>query len=386
MDELRITVAGVGGGGSRIVDRLADEAVRTVRTVAINTDARALASSRAESTIQIGKGRTEGLGTGGDAAMGRKAAEDDLDLVRGILADTSLLFVVVGLGGGTGSGATPLLLQEAREAGLLTLCFATLPFRFEGPQRRAQADRSAAQLRELCNGLIVVPNDRLFETVGDLGVPETFARADAILGGGVAGVCRLMTTPGHLNLDLADLRHVIQNGLGQCTLAHAEGFGEDKANQALSALLGGPLLDHGEVLARTGSVITSIAGDADLRMKDVSTILESVASRVPSHCYVGAGTVIEDSWHDRVAITVIAAESAPAHVPAKPQTEETAATEEAAKITSRGRKRSGAATAQARLRLDAPVRGRFKDVEPTMLEGEDLDIPTYQRRGLALER
>jgi cell division protein FtsZ len=381
MDEFRITVAGVGGGGCRVVDRLADETWHGVRTVAINTDARSLATCRAEAKIQIGKGRTEGLGAGGDAALGLKAAEDDLDILRSGLTESGVIFVVAGLGGGTGSGAAPLILQEARDAGMLGICMATLPFRFEGPQRRAQADRTLARLREICNALIVVPNDRLFEAVGDLSVKETFARADAILGGCLAGLCRLMSTPGHLNLDLADFRRVIQNGLGQCTMGYGEGSGPDKAAQALEALLKGPLLEQGEILARTGAVLVSIVGDADLRMKDVETIMDSLSARVPGHCYVGSGVVIEKSWSDRIAVTVVAAESTVAQSPG-PEGEEA---EEIKTISSRGKKRSAAA-AQARLRLDSPARGRFKDVEPTMLDGEALDVPTYRRRNITIER
>jgi cell division protein FtsZ len=385
MDAMKITIAGLGGCGCQLVDCLADEIWPGVETVLINTDARSLAACRAESKLQIGKGRTEGLGTGGDATLGLKAAEDDMELVRAILADTQVLFMVVGLGGGTGSGAAPRILEEARECGVMTICLATLPFRFEGPQRRAQADRTLSRMRELCNAMIVVPNDEILETAGDVEVKAVFATADRIMRGAVAGLCRLMTRPGPLNLDLADLRRVIQGGIGQCTLGYGEGRGPDKAAAALVELLGGGMMEKGQVLERSGAVLVSIVGDADLRMKDVQSILDGISTRVAGRCYVISGTILEESWSDCVAVTLVAAEGIGAKVAAEPKSAEVAETEEIKAISSRGKKRAAAAS-QSRLRLDSPSRGRFKDVEPTMLDGEDMDVPTYKRRNITIER
>ena len=383
MEAMGITVVGVGGGGCRIIGRLMDPLLAGVQTVAVNTDARALAECRAMAKIQIGKGRTEGLGAGGDPVLGRTAAEDDIEDIKLIFTDTQLLILVVGLGGGTGSGVAPLILRDAREASIPTLCFATLPFKFEGDQRRSLADKTVAVLQDLCSALIVVPNDRLFETVGDQGLAQTFDRTDEILGRGVAGLCRMLNSPGRLNLDLADLRRVIRTGLGRCTLGIGEGSGTDKAAQAVREILDGPLLDKGEVLARAGSVLVSIVADPDLRMKDLEKIMESIKSRVPSHADVLTGAILDDLWRDRLTITVIAAEAVPVANPAAAQLPDGSDRDD--KITSRGR-RKGAALQQARLRLDSPARGRFNNVEPTMLEGQDMDVPTYRRKGMMIEK
>jgi cell division protein FtsZ len=384
MEPMGITVAGVGGGGGRIVSRLMDPMLPGVQTVVVNTDARALAECRAMAKIQIGKGRTEGLGAGGDPVLGRTAAEDDIEDLKLIFADTQLLIVVVGLGGGTGSGVAPLILRGAREAGVSTICFATMPFRFEGDQRRSLADKTVAALQDVCSALIVVPNDRLFETVGDQGVATTFDRTDEILGRGVTGLCRMLSSPGRLDLDLADLRRVIQVGLGRCTMGIGEGTGPDKAKQAVSALLEGPLLEKGEVLSRAGSVLVSVVGDPDLKMKDLETILDAIKSRLPSHGEVLAGAILDDACRDRVTVTLIAAEAV-AVANADAPLERGLDADDSRRITSRGRRKS-AASQQARLRLDSPERGRFNNVEATNIGGEDLDVPTYRRRGMTIEK
>lgn len=385
MEPMGITVVSVGGGGGRIISRLMDPLLPGVQTVAVNTDARALAECRAMVKIQIGKGRTEGLGAGGDAVLGRTAAEDDITELKTIYADTQLLILVVGLGGGTGSGVAPLLLREAREGGIPAICFATLPFRFEGDQRRSLADKTVAALQDNCSALVLVHNDRLFETVGDQGVAQTFDKTDEILGRGVSGLCRMLNSPGRLNLDLADLRRVIRTGLGRCTLGIGEGTGPSKAKQAVREILEGPLLEKGEILARAGSVLVSVVADPELRMKELETILESIKARVPSHGEVLTGAILDDLWKDRVTVTVIAAESVPVANATAAQLAASQDGEDTRQISSRGR-RKGAATQQARLRLDSPSRGRFSNVEPTTIDGEDMDVPTFRRKGMTIEK
>ena len=385
MQGIRIVVVGVGGGGCKVVDRVSEFAGEGVAIAAVNTDARGLADCRAPTKLQIGRGRTEGLGTGGEVALGRLAAEDDREAIRAALAGANLVWVVVCLGGGTGTGATPVVLDAARAAGAMTLCLATLPFQFEGPQRRSQADRTVLALREACNALIVVPNDRLFESVGETGLAETFARADDVLSTGIAGLCRLLIQAGHINLDFADFQKAVQNGKGICTLSFGEGRGENRADQALAALLQGPLTEKGEVLANAGSLLVSIVGGPDLTVKQIRQIMNAIEAKAPKPCYVTMGTVVDDGWQGKLTVTVVASEASvppPETDPARDGAAEDAMGKDP--IPSRGRRKSGAA-AQTKLKLDTG-RGRFKDVEPTMQDGEDLDIPTFIRRRIPVER
>jgi len=381
-----ITVVGVGGAGGRIADVVADAVGAAAVVVAVNTDARALEESRAATRVQIGAARTGGLGAGGDASAGRLAAEDDVEMVRGLFSGSGFAIVVAGLGGGTGSGAAPVVLREARNAGALTLCIATLPCDFEGPDKASTARKALDAFLNASDAVITVPNDRLFESVGSADLAGTFREADRTLGICVGSLIKMIHQPGQLNLDFADVQHIVRSSGGTCTIGFGEGSGKNRAESAVAALLESPLLEKGRVVDKAESLLVSIIGGADMTVKDVGKIMSSVSARVREGCRVSMGTVVDESWQDRVTITVLASDRRVEERPAKVAEEPVEYEKQAAKPARRRRKKSQAAQAQTVLRLDTYGKGRFKDVEPTILDGQDLDIPTFVRQGIAVER
>jgi cell division protein FtsZ len=386
MRQTRISIVGAGGAGCKVIDRLAAAPDEGTTLIAVNTDARSLEGSRAMVKLQIGSARTQGLGCGGDPATGRLAAEEDIEMIRSLFPNVDLVLLVVGLGGGTGTGASPILLNAARDAGAMTLCFATLPFRFEGGRRRAEADQAVSELRTLADALILVPNDRLSESVGEAQVAKAFDKADEVLCAGISSVCKLLTAPGYISLDFADLKQVATGSGGVCTFGYGMGSGKNKAETAVAALLENPLLERGSVLASSGALLVSIVGSSDLTLKDVTVIMNRITAKAGRDDHVLMGTVLDETWQDRVGVTVVAAETPagrPAAAPDEP-TPEPAPSEPAA---AGGRKKRKQAPLQTRMRLfDSAGKGKFKDVEPTILDGQDLDTPTFMRRGIAIEK
>jgi len=381
-----ITVVGVGGAGGRIADVVAEAVGDAAVVVAVNTDARALEESRAATRVQIGAGRTGGLGAGGDASVGRMAAEDDVQMIRGLFTGSGFVLVVVGLGGGTGSGAAPVIVREARNAGALTLCIAALPCGFEGPERALTAQRALKNFLEASDAVIAVPNDRLFESVGSADLAGTFGKADRTLGICAGSLIKMIDQPGQINLDFADVQHIVRDSGGTCTIGFGEGTGRKRGDAAVASLLGSPLLEKGRVIEKAESLLVSIVGGPDLTVKDVGKIMSAVSSRVREGCRVSMGTVVDEAWQGRVTITVLATDRREAARPARVAEQPVEYKEETAKPSRRRRKKPVAAQAQTVLRLETYGKGRFKGVEPTILDGEDLDIPTFVRRGIAVER
>ena len=378
---ISISLVGVGDAGSKVLNLAVDRFGGGVSTVAVNTDAAALSGSCAAVNLQIGANRTGGLGAGGDTGVGRLSAEDDLDVIRTLFVDVGLAVVVVGMGGGTGTGATSTILRAARESGALTLCLATLPFSFEGTQRRHLAEDSFPDIRRHADTVVVISNDRLFETVDEARVTDAFEKADRVMGDVIEALVSLIMKPGYIKLDFADLRRMVESNGGVCTLGYGNGTGRNKGRKAVAALLEGPLLEKGRLAAEAGSLMISIVGGPDLTLREVGDIMGTVASKCSEDCHVVMGTVIDDGWKGRVTVTAFVSEIwkpapvvEPSHAKAKAK----------AKTTKRGEKKTR--SRQAMLRLEPFGRGRFKDVEPTILDGEDLDTPTFVRRGMKIEK
>jgi cell division protein FtsZ len=387
MHEIRTSIVGVGGAGCKVIDRVAGLLREEGTTVAVNTDARSLEACRATSKLQIGTVHTRGFGAGGDVELGRMVAEDDLDMIRGLFFNVDLVFVVAGLGGGTGTGAAPVILQAARDAGALTLCFATLPFAFEGHTRRTEADRAVSVLRRQSDALVLVPNDRLSGAVGETQLAKAFEVADDVLGAGIVSLWRLVSRPGYIRVDFADLQKAVRSSGGACSLGYGEGRGENRARAAAAALLDSPLLDHGRLMAESEAMIVCVAGGPDLTIKDVELITEAITARARKDSHILVGTTIDDEWTDRVCVTVLASEqwtSGPT-APASPRTTSFRDQLEPSGEDG-GRRKKRPIERQIRLRFDAYGKGRFKDAEPTILDGEDMDIPTFVRRGITIEK
>jgi len=379
-----ICIVGIGNGGCKVVDRLAG-AIGGPSLVAINTDARALSASRATTKIQIGANRTDGLGTGGDVDIGKRSAEDEGSVIKNLFSDVNLAMIVACLGGGTGSGSAPVVVKAAREAGATTLCLAMLPFKFEGNDQREQADHALAQLRGLAHVLIVVPNDRLSELVGDRSVAETFDGVNEVLASAVGGIFKLITQPGYLALDLANLEKALQETGGVGTLAYGEGTGPERVRKTVESLLVGPLVEGGRVIADARSLLVSIMGGPDLGLKDVGDVMKAVEAKARQDCHIVMGTAIDDALRDKLSVIIVASEEKPeaSEEPEPPQIPEAT---HAVEKTGRGKKKGQTRPEQGQLGLGPADKGRFKGVDPTILDGEDLDIPTYLRRRLNVER
>lgn len=303
-DYARIKVVGVGGGGSNAVNRMIRAGLKGVEFIAVNTDAQALSMSEAPVRVQIGSQLTRGLGAGANPEIGERAAEESREQLTDALKEADMVFVTAGMGGGTGTGASPLIAQLARETGALTVAVVTKPFPFEGRRRMAQAERGIASLRECVDALIVIPNERLLQVVERrTSMIEAFRIADDILRQGVQGISDLISVPGLINLDFADVR-TIMSDTGTALMGIGVGRGENRAALAAKEAISSPLLETSIEGAR--GVLLNITGDANLGLYEVNEAAEIVAQAADPEANIIFGAVIDDSLQDEVRVTVIA--------------------------------------------------------------------------------
>ncbi|HEX3806278.1 MAG TPA: cell division protein FtsZ [Gaiellaceae bacterium] len=299
-----IRVVGVGGAGLNAVDRMIDAGITQVDFIAVNTDIQQLQMSDAATKIHIGSELTEGLGSGADPEIGRRAAEDGYDAVKRALRGSDMVFVTAGEGGGTGSGAAPVVARIAREIGALTVGIVTMPFKFEGTRRRKQADEGLQALREACDTLIVVPNDRLLEVLDkSTSMLDAFRIADDVLRHGVQGICDLITNPGLINLDFADVRTIMADS-GSALMGIGYATGENRAKEAAHRALRSPLIETEIVGAR--GILLSIAGGDDLTLYEVNEAAEAVRESATDDTNIIFGATIDDRLEGQIWITVVA--------------------------------------------------------------------------------
>ncbi|WP_336161121.1 cell division protein FtsZ [Amycolatopsis sp. VC5-11] len=300
-----IKVVGIGGGGVNAVNRMIEVGLKGVEFIAVNTDAQALLMSDADVKLDIGRELTRGLGAGAAPEVGQKAAEDHREEIEEVIKGADMVFVTAGEGGGTGTGGAPVVAQIARKLGALTIGVVTRPFTFEGKRRGKQAEDGIQQLRNECDTLIVIPNDRLLQ-LGDIGVSlmDAFRSADEVLLSGVQGITDLITTPGLINLDFADVKSVM-SGAGSALMGIGSARGEGRAIQAAEKAINSPLLEasmdgaHGALL--------SIAGGSDLGLFEINEAASLVQESAHPDANIIFGTIIDDSLGDEVRVTVIAA-------------------------------------------------------------------------------
>jgi cell division protein FtsZ len=299
-----IKVVGVGGGGNNAVDRMIRSGLRGVEFVSINTDLQALARSEASVKIQIGGGLTRGLGAGANPEIGFKAAEESREHIATALKGADMVFVTAGMGGGTGTGASPVIAQIGKEAGALTVGVVTKPFTFEGGRRSQQAEKGIANLRQQVDTLITIPNDRLLQVV-DKRTPfvEAFRMADDVLRQGVQGISDLIAVPGLINLDFADVK-TIMSETGSALMGIGVGKGEARAAEAARAAINSPLLETSIEGAR--GVLLNITGDPNLGLFEVNEAAEIVTQAADPDANIIFGAVIDEALQDEVRITVIA--------------------------------------------------------------------------------
>lgn len=300
----KIKVIGVGGGGGNSISSMIQEGgIIGVEFIAVNTDAQALLHSKATVKIQIGENLTKGLGSGGDPEVGRQAAEESKEKIKEELAGADMVFITCGEGGGTGTGASPLIAEVAREVGALTVAVVTKPFEFEGKKRKYNAEEGSDRLKEKVDTLIIVPNQRVLQIIEKkTPILEAFKKIDSVLHQGVRGIAELITTPGLINVDFADVKSIMTNS-GTALMGMGIGSGEKRAIAAIKQAISSPLLDVSIEGAR--GVLLNIVGGTDLTMSEVEEAASIIAKTVDPDADIIFGAVIDDKMMDQLKITII---------------------------------------------------------------------------------
>ncbi len=301
----KIKVLGLGGGGSNSINSMiALQQIGGVEFIAINTDAQALMNNQSPTKVQIGEMLTKGLGSGGDPEIGRQAAEESTQKLEDVLADADMVFLTAGMGGGTGTGAIPIVAQVAKSMGALTVAVVTKPFSFEGTRRMVVAEEGVEKLKDKVDALIVIPNQRLLETVDkNISLQEAFRLADSVLGQGVQGISDLITVPGLINVDFADVK-VIMSNAGSALMGIGVAGGENRAAAAARMAIASPLLEVSIEGAK--GVLFNIVGGADLSMTEVNEAAQIIAQAADPDANIIFGATIKEDQLDQIKISVIA--------------------------------------------------------------------------------
>jgi len=456
-----IKIVSVGGAGLNALDRIVLDGLERADVVAINTDVHSLASSVATRKVQLGRSVSRGLGAGGDPDVGYQAALESVDEIREALTDSHVIFICAGLGGGTGSGATPYVAQAAREGGALVIAFVTLPFGFEGKRRNTQAREALARLSEFAHAVVCFENDRMGDlTPPKAGIHQAFAMADLTISQSVRSIVNLIQRPGLIRIGFDDLLSALRTRNSRCLFAYGESDSDNRAHDALTHALKNPLMDRGRMLADATHVLVQVAGGPGMTLSEVEILMQELGRHVSEQTQILFGAVVDTRLGDRLSVTIIsslAAEeevllqtpptpsSASAVAPVREryqaatpephvQTEEatvevqhfgetvpleepvTAMTEPVATpistelpvIPTRNAEpepaismpeekpvpwkeekapveKSATPAKQEVLQFEPVTRGRFEKSEPTIIEGEDLDVPTYLRKNIKMK-
>ena len=482
-----IKVIAVGSAGSNALDRVVLDGMDKSDLIAANTDVQSLASSVAAAKVQLGRSLTRGLGTGGDPELGFDAAQESADEIRQALAEARLIFICTGLGGGTGSGASPVVAHIAREMGALVIGFATIPFTFEGKRRTAQARDALARLHETTDAVVCFENDRMADMVAPkAGIHQAFAVADMTISQSLRSIVNLIQRPGIMRIGFDDLLAALRGGGGRCLFGYGESDSDNRAHQALAQALKNPLMDRGRMLADASRVLVQVTGGPGMTLSEVEILMRELNKHISEHTQLLFGTAVDGRMGDRLSVTLISSlpadgvEVAPrkskAHaapppplppepvvepaaepqivqfvqpeatvepvmeaeavieselavfqrdegLPREPSVEEVLPPREAAaeshfaeaeiepeiarapqpttpriippkkkpliapKVEAENLKREKAAAAakQEVLQFEPLTRGRFEKSEPTIVEGQDLDVPTFLRKNVRVK-
>ena len=301
----KLKVIGIGGAGGNATNRMIQAGMQGVDFIAINTDAQDLENNAAENKIQIGKNLTKGLGAGAQAEVGREAVETDQEAIEGILEDADMAFVTAGMGGGTGTGAAPMIAKLSREMGILTVGIVTLPFNFEGPKRMNRALEGIAELRKACDTVIAIPNQKLMSIVDtDTTVVEAFKLADSVLHQAAKGISDLINVHGLINLDFADVQTIMKK-MGEAIMGTGVAQGEERAVLAAQQAISSPLLDDASISGAQG-VLVNITGSTDLTLVEVDAATNIIFEEAGKDANIIFGAVIDPSLGDEIRVTVIA--------------------------------------------------------------------------------
>ncbi|MEZ0395785.1 MAG: cell division protein FtsZ [Anaerolineales bacterium] len=370
----RIKVVGVGGGGCNAVNRMIEEGIQGVEFVAVNTDAQALLLSKAPTRVRIGEKLTRGLGAGGNPEIGQKSAEESAEDLYAVLKGSDMVFVTAGLGGGTGTGAAPIVAQIARECGALTIGVVTRPFTFEGNKRMQSCESGMARLKEHADTLIVIPNDRLLQIVDKrASLQDAFKVADEVLRQGIAGISELITVPGLINLDFADVKTIMGEG-GAALMAVGRASGEDRARLAAEQAISSQLLDITIDGAR--GVLFNVTGGPSLTLFEVNQAAAIIRETAHPDVNMIFGAVIDPEMGDEIRVTVIATGFERSGLPRRVVQRPTSVRQMVGAIEPRPAIRRPEEMASVEARPEAPQNGEF---QPQAFDTENLDIPTFLR-------
>jgi len=382
-------IFGVGNAGVGLLAAINGEDFAGAAFAAVNTDAASLAASSAALKIQLENRLLRGMGTGGDPERGRAMAEEQFATLKSACEGAEVIFIVAGLGGGAGSGISPVLARAAKEAGALVLGFVTLPFACEGNRRQQQAQSGLDQLKSVADGVICLPCEKTFNLIDEnTSVLDTFRLTDGLLVESLRGVWRLLTRPGLIRIHFDDLCALVRDRHSESVFASVEATGPGRAREVIEKLIAHPLLDEGRALAESGAMLVSLMGGKDLTMAEVNRVMEQIGR----HCeraQIIMGAAVDEALADKLCVTVIAARPEASCASLKPQTETRTAGGPASSRdfvvahTARARK-PGNKPVQTQLPLTIVSKGRFDKSEPTKHNGEDLDVPTFLRRGVPL--
>ncbi|MFI5230872.1 MAG: cell division protein FtsZ [Gemmatimonadales bacterium] len=381
----RMRVVGVGGGGGNAVNRMIEESLSGVEFISVNTDAQALLNSKSDIKIQIGKKLTRGLGAGARPEIGRQAIEENREEVLRVLANCDLVFVTCGMGGGTGTGAAPVVCELAREAGALTVGIVTKPFLFEGRKRMRQADEGIAEMAKYVDTMIIVPNERLLAVVGK-GIPfqDALKKADEVLLHATSGISTIISGIGMINVDFADVRTVMKDG-GAALMGTGIGRGDNRAMEAAQQAISSPLLDNVSISGATG-VLLNVTGGQDLSIGEVTAIADIIHDAAGDDAEIIFGAVQEPSMQGEIRVTVVATGFGKAHAQAAPSYSRASTGTPVIPIDGgrprpvigsayQGQPASGGGAAPARRAAPQPAPERRP--QPDL---DDLEIPTFIRR------
>ncbi|WP_435955232.1 cell division protein FtsZ [Dryocola sp. BD626] len=300
-----IKVIGVGGGGGNAVEHMVRERIEGVEFFAVNTDAQALRKTAVGQTIQIGNGITKGLGAGANPEVGRSAADEDRDALRAALEGADMVFIAAGMGGGTGTGAAPVVAEVAKDLGILTVAVVTKPFNFEGKKRMAFAEQGIAELSKHVDSLITIPNDKLLKVLGrGISLLDAFGAANDVLKGAVQGIAELITRPGLMNVDFADVRTVMSE-MGYAMMGSGVASGEDRAEEAAEMAISSPLLEDIDLSGARG-VLVNITAGFDLRLDEFETVGNTIRAFASDNATVVIGTSLDPEMNDELRVTVVA--------------------------------------------------------------------------------
>jgi cell division protein FtsZ len=458
-DIVPIKVVGVGGAGTNALDRIVLDGIDKADLIAINTDVQSLASSVAATKVQLGRGVTRGLGAGGDPDLGYQAAVESADEIRQALTDARMIFICAGLGGGTGSGATPVVAQLAREAGSLVIAFATLPFSFEGKRRSAQAQEGLARLNQIADAVICFENDCMGDIVAPkAGIHQAFAVADITISQSVRSIVNLIQRPGLIRIGFDDLLRALRSQNGRCLFGYGEGDSDNRAHDALNQALKNPLMNKGKMLADAAHVLVQVAGGPGMTLSEVEILMQELGRHINDQTQILFGTAVDNRMGNRLSVTIISSlgnesgaetkqpimhtpaalpapippiweQQSPIETPAtvgasdgvdlpppaedliqfsqpepvqdfQPVGEPPAAKEvapprviipkqkPAPKIPGEPKLPKPEKFVQAKqevLQFEPVTRGRFEKSEPTIVEGQDLDVPTFLRKNFRVK-